>query len=129
MWGARTLSTNPDWTYVSVRRVFITVARWIDQHMAGYAFEPHTPDLWARIARDLKFHFADLLRQGDLKGTEEKAFFVKCDAETNPDELRDRGDIVAEIGLAPTIPGEFIVVRIVQHAGSVRIVGPGQVEE
>ena len=127
VWGARTLSTTPFWTYVNVRRIFITAARWIDQNMAGYVFEPHTPDLWARITRDLTAYFTGLQRQGALKGTTpEEAFFVRCNQETNPEEARDLSQVVAEIGLAPTEPGEFIVVRIIQRASGMSIVGPGQ---
>ena len=95
--------------------------------MAGYVFEPHTPELWARITRDLTTYFTDLWTKGALVGnTPDEAFFVKCNAESNPDEDRDLGRIVAEIGLAPAIPGEFIVVRIVQLASGINMVAPGQ---
>lgn len=127
VWGARTLSTNQSWTYINVRRVFITAARWIDRNMAGYVFEPHTPDLWARITRDLTAYFTDLWRRGALVGTSaEDAFFVKCDAETNHDQDRDQGRVVAEIGLAPNEPGEFIVVRIVQLTSGINMAAPGR---
>lgn len=127
VWGARTLSTSESWTYVNVRRIFLTAARWIDRNMAGYVFEPHTPELWARITRDLTTYFTDLWTNGALVGnTPDEAFFVKCNAENNPDEDRDLGRIVAEIGLAPAIPGEFIVVRIIQLASGINMVAPGQ---
>jgi phage tail sheath protein FI len=59
-----------------------------------------------------------LQRDGALQGaTAAKAFYVKCDAENNPPELRDLGQVVIEIGLAPLSPAEFIVVRIVRRAG------------
>jgi phage tail sheath protein FI len=97
--------------------LFLNVGRWLEHQMAGYVFEPHTPALRARIERDLTFHFEQLHRQGALAGeSADEAFYVKCDAETNPAEVREAGQIVAEVGLAASAPCEFIIVRIVQDA-------------
>jgi phage tail sheath protein FI len=118
VWGARTLSRDPNWRYVSVRRLFLTLLRWIDLNMAWAAFEPNDTRLWVRIQRELTTYLTKLLRDGALKGaTPEKAFFVKCDTETNPPGLREVGQVVTEIGLAPLAPAEFIVVRIIHRAG------------
>jgi uncharacterized protein len=125
VWGARTLSHDPAWTYVNVRRLFLTAGRWIDRHMAGMVYEPNDPRLWARIGRELTTYFDGLFRQGALRGnTPEEAFYVKCDAETNPPDQREMGRVVTEIGLAPGIPAEFIVVRIMHGAGGITITGP-----
>ena len=119
VWGARTLSRDPNWRYVSVRRLFLTLRRWIDLNMAWATFEPNEPRLWVRIQRELTVYLTKLLRDGALKGaTPEQAFFVKCDVETNPPELREVGQVVTEIGLAPLAPAEFIVVRIIHRAGA-----------
>lgn len=124
VWGARTLSSDANWTYISVRRLFITVARWIGRHM-NVAFEPNNPQLWARIERELSVYFSDLFRRGALKGNNaQEAFFVNCNAETNPPEVREVGMVVTEIGLAPTQPNEFIVVRIMQKASGITLLGP-----
>jgi phage tail sheath protein FI len=118
VWGARTLSRDPNWRYISVRRLFLTLRRWIDLNMAWAAFEPNETRLWVRIQRELTTYLTKLLRDGALKGaTPEQAFFVKCDKETNPPELREVGQVVTEIGLAPLAPAEFIVVRIIHRAG------------
>jgi phage tail sheath protein FI len=118
VWGARTLSRDPNWRYVSVRRLFLTLRRWIDLNMAWAAFEPNETRLWVRIQRELTTYLTKLLRDGALKGaTPEQAFFVKCDTETNPPGLREVGQVVTEIGLAPLAPAEFIVVRIIHRAG------------
>jgi len=123
VWGARTLSRDPNWRYVSVRRLFLTLRRWIDLNMAWAAFEPNETRLWVRIQRELTTYLTKLLRDGALKGaTPEQAFFVKCDTETNPPGLREVGQVVTEIGLAPLAPAEFIVVRII-HRGGVTEVG------
>lgn len=119
VWGARTLSRDPNWRHLSVRRLFLTLRRWIDQNMTWAAFEPNEPRLWVRIQRELTTYLAALLRVGALQGTTAaEAFFVKCDAETNPPDLRDIGQVHTEIGLAPLSPAEFIVIRIVHRAGA-----------
>ena len=125
VWGARTLSKETAWTYVNVRRLFLTAGRWIEHHMTAEVFEPHTPDLWARITGDLNVYFNDLFQKGALQGASpEEAFYVKCDAETNPPQVQDEGRVVAEIGLAPNRPNEFVIVRIIHGAGGVTIAGP-----
>jgi hypothetical protein len=117
VWGARTLSRDPNWRYINIRRLFLTLGRWIDVNMPWAAFEPNTPGLWVRIQRELNTYLTGLWRAGGLKGqTPEQAFYVKCDAETNPPEVREAGQVVTEIGLAPGAPAEFIVVRIVHRA-------------
>ncbi len=119
VWGARTLSRDPNWRYVSVRRLFLTLRRWIDLNMAWATFEPNEPRLWVRIQRELTTYLTKLLRDGALKGpTPDQAFYVKCDAETNPPDLREVGQVVTEIGLAPLAPAEFIIVRIIHRAGA-----------
>jgi uncharacterized protein len=125
VWGARTISQENAWIYVNVRRMFLTAGRWIERSMAGVGFEPHNLKLWSRITRELTAYFLNLFRRGALKGaTAQEAFFVKCDAETNPPEVRDAGLVVTQIGLAPLVPSEFVVVRIVLGAAGITITGP-----
>ena len=117
VWGARTLSKDLNWRYVNVRRLFLTLRRWIDLNMAWANFEPNESRLWVRIQRELTTYLNRLLQNGALKGaTPDEAFYVKCDSETNPPELREVGQVVTEIGLAPQTPAEFIVVRIIHRA-------------
>ena len=125
VWGARTLSQATTWRYVNVRRVILTAARWIAQNLSDVGFEPHTELLWARITRDLTAYLGDLARRGALAGPQgEEVFYVKCDAETNPPEMREVGRVVTEIGLRPAAPSEFIVIRIIQGPTGVAITGP-----
>ncbi|AOX02087.1 phage tail protein [Moorena producens PAL-8-15-08-1] len=122
VWGARTLSDEANWIYVNVKRLFLTVGRWLELNLANLAFEPNELKLWVRIERELTAYFEDLLQQGALKGpTEQTAFYIKCDAETNPPEVREAGMVVTEIGLAPAIPSEFITVRIILGASGVKV--------
>lgn len=119
VWGARTLSNDSNWRYINVRRLFIAIKRWIDLHMVWAAFEPNTPQLWVRIQRELSAYLTQLWRVGALKGeTPEQAFYVKCDAEINPPESREMGNVFTEIGFAPSSPAEFIFVRITHRANT-----------
>jgi phage tail sheath protein FI len=120
VWGARTLSRAPEWRYVNHRRLFLTLRRWIDQNMTWAAFEPNEPRLWVRIQRELTGYLLKLWRDGALAGRDpEQAFFVKCDAETNPPERRQLGEVVTELGLAPSAPAEFIIVRVAHRLNAV----------
>jgi len=125
VWGARTLCRDPAWAYVSVRRLFLTAGRWVERHLAEIAFEPHDARLWARIERELTVYFTGLLQRGALHGrTAQEAFYIKCDAETNPPDVRDRGEVISEIGLAPAAPNEFVVVRLTHGPGGITVTGP-----
>lgn len=125
VWGARTLNPDPAWMYINVRRLFLTVGRWIERHMIGMAFEQNDPSLWTRIERELTSYFDDLFRRGALKGSRaQEGYYVKCNAETNPPEVLEQGKVITEIGLAPALPNEFVVVRIIHGASGVTIAGP-----
>jgi len=116
VWGARTLSRQPEWRYVSVRRLFLTLRRWIDTNMTWAAFEPNGPRLWVRINRELTAYLTNLWQDGAMVGQSPgEAFYVKCDAETNPADSREAGRVVTEIGLAPSAPSEFVIVRIIHR--------------
>jgi hypothetical protein len=122
VWGARTLSREENWRYVSVRRLFLTVCRWIDFNMPWASFEPNEPRLWIRIQRDLGDYLRGLWTAGALAGqTPEQAFYVKCDSETNPPEAREAGQAMTEIGIAPSSPAEFVVVRVLHRAGTTEV--------
>ena len=128
VWGARTLSGLPNWQYVNVRRLFTSLVRWIDQNMRDLTFEPHTPSLWNRVRERLGAHCYTLFQKGALKGTSPgEAFFVKCNAETNPFAVREAGQLICEVGLAPVRPAEFLVVRVTQHAASTTATFPNHV--
>jgi hypothetical protein len=125
VWGARTLSGSSIWRYINERRVILTAIRWIDRNLADVPFEPHTPLLWGRIVRELTAYFSNLARLGALSAPPDgEAFYVKCDAETNPQEVREAGMIVTEIGLRPGAPAEFIVLRILHGPTGVRVEEP-----
>jgi phage tail sheath protein FI len=115
IWGARTLSTDASWRYINVRRLFIMVETSIERQTQWVVFEPNDFRLWKRVTRTITAFLTLLHRNGALMGEQaEKAFFVKCDAETNPPEVVDAGQLIVEIGLAPVKPAEFVIFRIGQ---------------
>lgn len=117
VWGARTLSSDPAWRYVNVRRLFNYVEASIERGTQWVVFEPNDADLWARVRRDVGAFLTGVWRDGALFGaTATEAFFVKCDAENNPPDVRDRGQLVIDVGLAPVKPAEFVVFRFSQYA-------------
>ena len=115
IWGARTLSTDPSWRYINVRRLFIMVETSIERATQWVVFEPNDHRLWKRVTRTISSFLTLVWRNGALMGeTPEKAFFVKCDEETNPPEVIDVGQLIVEIGLAPVKPADFVIFRIGQ---------------
>jgi hypothetical protein len=130
VWGARTLSGNDAWTYVNVRRIFLTAIRWIEWHMKSVVFEPNDARLWARIEGELHQYLLGLYRQGGLQGpTPSDAYYVRCNARTNPREVIEAGRVVAEVGLAASVPFEFVIVRLIYGASGVSISGPTRPEQ
>lgn len=118
VWGARTLSSDPAWRYINVRRLFNMIEKSIETGTQWVVFEPNDSNLWARVERDITAFLRVVWRSGALFGTTaDQAFYVKCDAETNPPELRDLGQMAVEIGLCPVKPAEFVIFRISQWAG------------
>ena len=86
--------------------------------LTQFFFEPNEPGLWAKITRNVTAFLTNVWNAGALYGdTAEQAFYVKCDAETNPPEVRDLGQVVTELGVAVVKPAEFVIFRISQWAG------------
>ena len=121
VWGARTIGgdANGEFKYISVRRLFNFLRESIDEGRQWGVFEPNSPELWAKIRRNLNAFLLTVWRTGALFGnTPEEAFFVKCDEETNPPEEREMGKVITVIGVAVVKPAEFVIFRISQGAGS-----------
>ena len=123
--GCANLSGLPEWRYVNVRRLFTTLVRWIDRTCRDLVFDTYTPALWEGIRGRLNSYLLHPVPEWRSQGsTPAEAFYVKCDAETNPPEEREQGRVISEVGLAPIMPAEFIVVRITQTAATTTFTGP-----
>lgn len=114
-WGARTASSEAQWRYVPVRRLFIMLRRSLEAGFAWISFEPNNQTTWDTVQRRTADFLGSLYSKGMLAGgNPEQAYFVKCDAETNPPEQVDSGMLICEVGVAPVIPAEFIIISLVQ---------------
>jgi hypothetical protein len=125
VWGARTLSSDPEWRYLSVRRLFNFIAESIMEGTQWAVFEPNDERLWSSLRISSSNFLTRVWRDGALFGsTPEQAFYVKCDGETNPPDVIEAGQVVVEIGIAPVKPAEFVVFRISQFtAGAAEVSG------
>jgi len=114
VWGARTLSDDPEWKYVSVRRYFDFLERSLGQGLQWAVFELNAPPLWARVAASARLFLLDQWRAGALQGIkEEQAFFVRCGRNLTMTQADiDAGRLVCEIGVAPVRPAEFVIFRV-----------------
>lgn len=115
--SARTLSTDPDYDQLTVRRLMTVLALVLQRQTQRLVFEPNAPALWEVLRSSLRQVLRGLFRAGAFTGaTEDEAFFVRCDETLNPAYSRDAGRVVAEVGVAPAQPLEYLVLRVSQDA-------------
>jgi hypothetical protein len=118
VWGVRTLSAESVWRYVNVRRLFIFLEQSIERGLQWAVFEPNDFPLWKSIQRNVSAFLRVQWEEGKLVGnTEDKAFFVRCDQTTNTPDTVNVGQVIVEIGVAPSKPAEFVVFRFKQFVG------------
>jgi uncharacterized protein len=114
-WGARTISSDPEWKYISVRRYFAYLEHSIDRGTQWAVFENNNESLWANVRQTVADFLFNEWRNGALLGTRpEEAFFVRCDRTTMTQNDLDNGRMICLIGVAPTYPAEFVIFRIGQ---------------
>ncbi|MEU6261252.1 phage tail sheath family protein [Streptomyces sp. NPDC047043] len=123
IWGARTLSSDPAWRYLNVRRLFNYLEESILLGTQWVVFEPNDDRLWSSIRRNVTAFLTEEWRRGALFGrTAEEAFYVKCDRDNNPQESIDQGRVICEIGVSPVKPAEFVVFRLAQFSDSTSLI-------
>lgn len=121
VWGARTVSSDPEWKYVNVRRYFNYVERSIDVGTQWAVFEPNGEALWANVRQTIASFLYNEWRNGALLGTDPKeAYFVKCDRTTMTQNDLDNGRLVCLVGVAVVKPAEFVIFRIGQKTADAR---------
>jgi uncharacterized protein len=121
VWGARTMSSDPEWKYVNVRRLFIFLEHSIDKSTQWAVFEPNNERLWASIKQTIEDFLLTVWRTGALMGTKpEEAYFVRVDRTTMTQNDLDNGRLICLIGVAPTYPAEFVIFRIGQWTADSR---------
>ncbi len=113
VWGVRTLSSNPDWKYINVRRTYGAIRDALRKGSGWAVFEPNSPALRKRLVRQVSAFLLDLWREGYMRGdTPDEGFYVRCDDEVNPPEDIENGIIHVVVGLSIARPAEFLVVRL-----------------
>jgi hypothetical protein len=119
VWGARTISDDPEWKYLSTRRYFCYLEKSIDEGTQWVVFETNGPDLWDRVRHTIEGFLLDEWKSGALLGaTPAQAYFVKCDASTMTQDDLTNGRLVCLIGVASAKPAEFVIFRIGQWTAS-----------
>lgn len=115
--AGRTLSSDPDYRQLSVRRLMTMLRLSVDRQTQWLAFEPNTAELRQRLTWAITGLLRNLARQGAFAGaTEAESFFVRCGDDVNPPSSVALGRLIAEIGVAPAVPLEYIMVRIARDA-------------
>jgi Bacteriophage tail sheath protein len=118
VWGARTMSSDPEWRYINVRRLFNFVSESIMEGTQWSVFEPNDEKLWIQLRIAVSNFLTRVWSDGALFGsTPAQAFYVKCDSETNPPEVIEAGQVICEVGIAPVKPAEFVIFRLSQFSG------------
>jgi hypothetical protein len=124
--AGRTLSRDPSWRQLSVRRLVTMVERALDRQMQWTVFEPNGRRLRAQVSDLLRTFLRSLWRANAFAGaTEDEAFFVRCDDALNPPSWTDRGRLLVEVGLAPAEPLEFIVLRLTRDGDRLLVAEAG----
>ncbi len=111
--GARTVSSDPDWMFVNVRRLIMMIEKAIYKSTQWAVFEPNNSVIQASLRLSLTSFLISLWQKGGLAGaTAAEAFFVKCDPSNNPPDQTDIGMLLAQVGVSPSYPFEFVVLRV-----------------
>lgn len=113
VWGARCLTSDPEWKYVHVRRLLMFIETSIHRGTQWVVFEPNTETTWVSVRNAVSNFLRRVWRNGALHGTtEDEAFFVKCDRSTMTQNDIDNGRLICLVGIAPVSPAEFVIIRI-----------------
>ena len=124
--AARTLSLDPSYRQLSVRRLMTMLARTLAVELQWVVFEPNNRALQADLRHLLRSYLGRLYRANAFTGaTEDEAFFVRCDDGLNTRAVLDAGELIAEIGVAPAEPLEFLVVRLLHDGDGTLVVSEG----
>ncbi len=115
-WGSRTLSSDPEWKYVPVRRLALFIESSVQRGTQWVVFEPNDEPLWANIRQSVGNFLHGLFRKGAFQGSKtQEAYFVRCGQDTISANDQRLGRVNIMIGFAPLKPAEFIVLTIQQE--------------
>jgi phage tail sheath protein FI len=122
VYGARTLAGDPDWRFLSIRRLLLMIEEAVEESVQWAVFEPNDIALRQALKAAISGFLRTLWERGALAGaTPDEAFFVRCDEENNPPAVVDLGQVIATVGVAPVYPAEFVVFRIGRTADELEV--------
>jgi phage tail sheath protein FI len=122
VYGARTVSNDPDWRFINVRRLMLMIESALTLSSQWVVFEPNNAYTRSKLKLAITSFLETLWRKGALAGAHpEEAFYVDCDEDNNPPDERDLGHLHADIGVAPSQPAEFVVLRLGKTSGELEI--------
>jgi hypothetical protein len=122
IYGARTVSSDPEWRFVNVRRLMMMIEAACLHALQWVTFEPNNVYLRQRVRVSLSNFLTAVWRQGALVGaTPDQAFFVKCDDGNNPPNAAENGELIVDVGVAPVRPAEFVIFRVGRVADELEI--------
>jgi phage tail sheath protein FI len=118
VYGARVITSDEEWKYINVRRLFIFLEASLDEGTQWAVFEPNDQTLWNRLIQSVSSFLTTIWQQGGLMGaTADQAYFVKCGYDTMSSDDIENGRLIMLVGVAPVFPAEFVIIRIGQWAG------------
>jgi len=123
VWGARTMdgadAVGSEYKYVNLRRLAMFIESSLYQGTQWVVFEPNAEPLWGQVRLSIGTFLQQLFLQGAFAGTSpQTAYFVKCDADNNPDATVSQGIVNITVGFAPLYPAEFVIIQITQMLNS-----------
>jgi len=122
VYGARCITSDNEWIYINVRRLFIFLEHSLDIGTQWAVFEPNSPALWARLTQSVSAFLTSAWKSGALMGTTAAdAFFVRCDQTTMTQDDIENGRLIMIVGVAPVFPAEFVIIQIGQWAGGTSV--------
>lgn len=115
IWGARTTSSNSNFKYVNVRRLFIFLEESIKVNTNWVVFEPNDSTLWNRVNITISGFLNTMWRSGMMAGdSPESSYFVEIGPTTMTRDDILNGKLICNIGIAPSRPAEFVIFRVTQ---------------
>lgn len=119
LWGARTISSDPEWKYVNLRRYFAYLERSIDKSTQWAVFMNNGETLWAKVKQTIEdFLFTEWKNERLMGSKPDEAYFVRCDRSTMTQNDLDNGRMICLIGVAPFRPAEYVIFRIGQKTAN-----------
>ena len=113
VWGSRIMTSDANYTYVPVKRLLMFIEESLDLGLQDIVFEPNAPPLWASVERLIGNFLTTVWAAGGLQGdTADDSFFVRCDLTTMTQTDIDAGRLIAQVGVAPVYPAEFVIIQI-----------------